>query len=134
LSAATSEVIDYRSAAMPKTYNKRQIDQLNLEAAQAPPAQDKADVSRFVRFFHPDDVRQIADRMGQRVAAGKVTQLKPETAYLVVKALQAWNATPQRQAIVREICRRPGGCGKQCIGCIGRANAIMGLYEGRKAR
>jgi hypothetical protein len=72
--------------------------------------------------------------MEQRVAAGKVTQLKPETACLVVKALRAWNETPQRKAIAREICRLPGGCGKHCIDCIGRANAIMGLYEGRAVR
>jgi hypothetical protein len=119
---------------VPKTYNQRQIDQLRLEAAHEPPTTGAPDVTRFIRFFHPDDVRRIADRMEQRVAAAKVTQLKPETAYLVVKALRAWNATPKRQAIVREVCRRPGGCEKHCIDCIGRANAIMGLYEGRKVR
>jgi hypothetical protein len=119
---------------VPKTYNQRQIDQLRLEAEHAPPAQDKPDVTRFIRFFHPDDVRQIADRMEQRIAAGKTTHMKPETAYLVVKALRSWNVTPKREAIVREICRLPGGCEKQCIECIGRANAVVGLYEGRAAR
>ena len=53
------------SPAVPKTYNQRQIDQLNLEAAHAPLAHDKPDVSRY---------------------------------------------------------------------CIGKANAIMELYEGRKVR
>jgi hypothetical protein len=80
------------------------------------------------------DMRQIADRMERRVADGKVTHLKPDTAYLVVQASRAWNATPSRQSIVREICRLPGGCKEQCIDCISKANAIMGLYEGRAVR
>jgi hypothetical protein len=63
----------------------------------------------------------------------KHTHIKPETAYLVVKALRAWNATPKREAIVREVCRLSGGCEPQCVGCIGRANAITGLYEARAA-
>src|SRR4051812_7181272 len=96
---------------MPKTYNQRQIDQLRAEAAHAPPEpQAGPDVSRFIRFFRHDDVRAIADRMEGRVAAGKTSHLKPETALLVVKALRAWAATPQRDAIVREICGVPGGC------------------------
>jgi hypothetical protein len=119
---------------VPKTYNQRQLDQMRLEAAHEPPVQEAPDVTRFIRYFHPDDVRQLADRMEKRVAAGKITQIKPETAYLVMKALRTWNAEPKRETIVREICRSPGGCKNQCLDCIGKANAIMGLYEGRKVR
>lgn len=120
---------------MPKTYNSRQINQIRMADAHAPPAKPHApDAARFFRYFSPDDVRQLADRMERRVAAGKVTHIKPETAYLVVKALRTWAAEPDRRAIVREICGVPGGCPNQCVACISKANAIMGLYEGRKVR
>jgi hypothetical protein len=119
---------------VPKTYNQRQINHIRAQDSRAPWAEAGPDVTRFIRFFHPDDVRQIADRMEQRVAAGKLTRLKPETAYLVVKALRTWNATPKREAIVREICGIPGGCEKPCLNCTGKANAIMHLYEGAAAR
>ena len=113
---------------------QRQIDQIRLEDAHTPQARDAPDVTRFIRFFSSEEVRQLVQRLEQRVAAGKVTQLKPETAYLVVQALRGWNAKPSRDSIVREICGVRGGCETRCINCIGKANAIMGLYEGRKVR
>ena len=97
---------------MPKTYNQRQIDQMRLEDAHTPQARDAPDVTRFIRYFSSEEVRQIVRRLEQSVAAGKVTQLKPETAYLVVQALRGWNAKPSRDSIVREICGVPGGCKK----------------------
>ena len=48
------------------------------------------------------------------------------------RALQAYNAVPAREKIVREICGVRGGCRPQCVGCIGKANAIMKLYAGVK--
>ena len=72
--------------------------------------------------------------MPVRVTAGKITQLKPETAYLVVQALRGWNAKPSRDSIVREICGVPRGCAERCINCIGKANAVMQLYEGKAVR
>ena len=119
---------------MPKTYNQRQIDQMRLEAEYTLPPPDAPDVTRFIRFFSQEEVRQLMERMEQRVAAGKVTQLKPESAYLVLQALRCWNAKPSRDSIVREICGVQGGCETRCINCIGKANAIIGLYEGRKVR
>ena len=82
---------------MPKTYNQRQIDQIRLEDAHTPQARDAPDVTRFIRYFSSEEVRQIVRRLEQSVAAGKVTQLKPETAYLVVQALRGWNAKPSRE-------------------------------------
>jgi hypothetical protein len=66
---------------VPKTYNQRQLDQMRLEAAHKPPVPEAPDVARFIRYFHPDDVRQLADRMEKRVAAGKVTQTLLRTSY-----------------------------------------------------
>ena len=64
----------------------------------------------------------------------KVVQLKPDTAYLAVRALRAYNANPSRQSIVQEICGVRGGSQPQCVGCIGKANAIMKLCAGINAR
>ena len=119
---------------MPKTYNQRQIDQMRLEDAHTPQTPDAPDVTRFIRYFSSEEVRQIVQRLEQRVAAGKITQLKPETAYLVVQALRGWNAKPSRESIVREICGVPRGCAERCINCIGKANAVMQLYEGKAVR
>jgi tRNA A37 methylthiotransferase MiaB len=119
---------------VPKTYNSRQIEHVRLEAACAPALPDIPDTSRYVRFFSPEEIAALVDRIMARVAAGQPTHLRPDTALLVAKALQARNATPQRQDIVREICGIKDGCKKQCLNCIGKANAIMGLYEGRAAR
>jgi hypothetical protein len=121
---------------MPKTYNQRQIDQMRVEAAYAPPLPDDGpDVTRYIRFFSGDEIAALIDRIMARVAADRPTHLKPDTAYLVARALRMWMAEPRREAIVREICGVPGGCAdRHCVGCIGKANAIMGLYEGRKVR
>jgi hypothetical protein len=43
-------------------------------------------------------------------------------------------AEPSRDSIVREICGVRGGCDQACVGCIGKANAIMALYAGLKVR
>ena len=120
---------------MPKTYNDRQIAQLRREQQRAAPSPHEApDVLRFIRFFPQDEIASIADRMEKRAAAGKLAQLTPETALLVVRALRQLNATPRRDHLVREICGVKDGCEDHCLGCIGKANAIMGIYEGRKMR
>lgn len=121
---------------MPKTYNARMIEGLEREAQYAPPLPETPDVIRFIRHFPPEEIASIADRMEQRVAAGKLSTMKPDTAYLAVQALREFNAKPKRHDIVREICRMPGGCGRrqQCVECISKANAVMQLYQGQKVR
>jgi hypothetical protein len=108
---------------------------MRLEAVHAPQyVAASSDVSPYFRFFGRDEVRALIERIERRVAAGKATALRPETALLVTKALKQWNAEPARSAIVREICGVQGGCETQCLACVGKANAIMGLYDGRKVR
>ena len=51
-----------------------------------------------------------------------------------MQALRGWNAKPSRDSIVREICGVPRGCAERCINCIGKANAVMQLYEGKAVR
>ena len=122
---------------MPKTYNSRERNFMRLEAEHAPPAADthETDLTRYIRFFPADEIARLIERITARVEVGKVTQLRPETAYLVTRALRVLAAEPRREDIVREICGVAGGCGPRwCMGCIGKANAIMGLYEGCPAR
>ena len=77
---------------------------------------------------------RIRARRGHQIAAVAVARkltvlcwhlLTMRIAYLAARALRAYNAEPSRDRIVREICRVRGGCGPWCIGCIGKANAIM---------
>ena len=121
---------------MPKTYNSRQIHHMEVEAryAPAPAASDEPDVTPYIRHFPPEEIAALVERITARVAAGKVVPLKPDTAYLAARALRAYNAVPSRERIVREICGVRGGCQPQCVGCIGKANAIMKLYAGVKVR
>lgn len=119
---------------MPKTYNDRQIRDMLVEQAHAPPVPDEPDVTQYIRPFAPEEIAAIISRIEQRVAAGRTTQLRPDTALLAARALKQYAARPSRDSIVREICGIRGGCERQCVDCIGRANAIMGLYQGRPAR
>ena len=80
-----------------------------VEQAHAPPLRREPDITPFIRFFPPEEIAAIIARI----------------AYLAARALRAYNAEPPRDRIVREICRVRGGCGPWCIGCIGKANAIM---------
>lgn len=115
---------------MPKTYNSRQLFFLRMEAEHEPREPDGPDLLRYLKAFTPEEVQALIDRIVRRVAAGKVSQLRPETAHLVARALRAWNATPHRDSIVREICGFREGCDPWCLNCIGKANAIMNLYAG----
>jgi hypothetical protein len=117
---------------VPKTYNSRQRFFLRLEAEHAPDEPEGPDLLRYVRGFSIEEVQSIIDRVERLVATGKVTQLRPETAYLVARALKAWNAEPSRENIVREICGVRDGCDDvmKCMECVGKANAIMHLYRG----
>jgi hypothetical protein len=119
---------------MPKIYNNRQLNQMRLEAKHAQPPPVESDVLPYIRQFTLEEIIALIERIVARVAMGKVVQLKPDTAYLAARALHAYNATPSRQSIVREICGVRGGCRPQCVGCIGKANAIMALYQGREGR
>ena len=107
---------------------------MRLEAEYAPKVPDEPDLTRYARFFSTDEVNDLIARILARVAADKPTHLSPATAYLVVRALNVWAAEPRRETIVREICGVSGGCEKQCVGCTGKANAVMALYAGRPAR
>jgi hypothetical protein len=119
---------------MPKTYNSRQLNDLRLEAEHAAPLPAEPDLTRYVRPFTAEEINAIIERIERRVAAGKVALLRPETAHLVAPALRRYMAEPSRDSIVREICGIRDGCDEPCVGCIGKANAIMALYAGRKVR
>ena len=58
-----------RRGRRPKTYNARQIADLELKAAYAPPRPDTPDLTRHVRFFSHDEIRALIDLIMARVAA-----------------------------------------------------------------
>jgi hypothetical protein len=115
---------------MPKTYNQRQMRDMLAEQAHAPSPPHEPDVTPYIRFFPRKEIAAIIERIERQVGAGKVTHLKPDTAYVAARALRAYNAKPSRDRIVREICVVRGGCDPWCVACIGKANAIMKLYDG----
>ena len=120
---------------MPKTYNARQIADMKAQDAHAAPLPDTSDLTRHVRFFSSEEVAGLVERIESRVATDKPTHLKPDTSYLVARALRAWASRPTRREIVREICVVKN-CSQHdsCMTCIGRANVIIGLFEDRKVR
>ena len=61
---------------MPKTYNARQIADMKAQAAHAAPLPDTPDLTRHVRFFSPEEIAGLVDRIEGRVAADKPTHLK----------------------------------------------------------
>jgi hypothetical protein len=89
---------------MPKTYNARQIADRKAQDVHAAPLPDTSDLTRHIRFFSPEEIAELVDRIESRVADNKPTHLKPDTAYLVAKALRAWANQPTRRELVREIC------------------------------
>ena len=120
---------------MPKTYNARQIADMKAQDVHAAPLPDTSDLTQHIRFFSPEEIANLVDRIESRVAADQPTHLKPDTAYLAAKALRAWASRPTRREIVREICGVKD-CTQhdKCMTCIGRANAIIGLFQGHKVR
>ena len=110
---------------MPKTYNSRQLEHMRIEAEYAPQKfGDIPDLTRHIRPFSHKEVASLVGRITARIAADRPTHLKPDTAYLVAKAMRMWMAEPRREAIVREICGVPGGCINQCLGCIGKGRKV----------
>ena len=54
---------------MPKTYNARQIADMKAQDAHAAPLPDTPDLTRHIRFFSPEEIAGLVDRIESRVAA-----------------------------------------------------------------
>lgn len=90
---------------------------------------ERPDTSRHFRYFEAADIMAVAARIERLVAADKISQLRPSAALLVVRALRWYAAQPTRDAIVAAICGAKMPCSKRCYSCIGKANAILRLFE-----
>ena len=83
-----------------------------------------------VRYFAPKEIEAIALRIRRLVLRGKIVQLVPATGYLCMRALERFASQPPREQIVAIVCGSKS-CSQRptCISCIGKANAIMHLFE-----
>lgn len=80
----------------------------------------------------------LADRLEANALAGKVSNLKPETAYLAQKAIHVLANAPTQDEFLKALCRkfREGRCDKKtatgCLSCLGLANAAFNLMMERR--
>ena len=59
----------------------------------------------------------------------RTIRLTPATGWLVEQAVRSYAARPGRDQVIKIICGK-GGCNySTCMNCMGKANAIMQLYE-----
>jgi hypothetical protein len=87
-----------------------------------------------VRFFTPEQMLQLAVRMEELSASGKVAKLKPETANLCARALRAYAARPDYDELVKTICGSKNcKLHKTCFGCRTKANLTVQIFEGQAA-
>ena len=93
-------------------------------------------VSPYARFYSTEEIVAIADRIYLLVERERTIRLTPATGWLVERAVRSYAARPGRDQVIKIICGK-GGCSYgTCMTCMGKANAIMQLYEieGRVAR
>lgn len=85
------------------------------------------------RYFSPDELRRLAERIQARVDQRKVTSLTPDSAFYAASGLRMLATRPVRPDIMPIICGH--NCDKtaqaNCMSCIGKANLIERMYEGR---
>ena len=51
-------------------------------------------LSRYMRFYSAEEIRPIADRIDRLVKRDRIVRLRPETAWIVEKAVRAYAARP----------------------------------------
>jgi hypothetical protein len=89
-------------------------------------------LSRYMRFYSAEEIRPIADRMDRLVKRDRIVRLRPETAWIVEKAVRAYAARPNRGEIMKMFCTIASCDPENCMNCMGKANAVMQLYEPRR--
>lgn len=90
------------------------------------------------QYLTPAEMIAIADRLEGNAGAGKVSRLRPETAYLAQRAIRILANAPTHDDFLRQLCRkfRDGQCDKRtatgCLSCMGVANAAYNLMVERR--
>jgi hypothetical protein len=82
-----------------------------------------------MRFYSAEEIRLIADGIDRLVKQDRIVRLRPETAWIVEKAMRAYSARPSRSQIMKLFCTVANCDPATCMNCMGKANAVMQLYE-----
>lgn len=77
-------------------------------------------------------IPDLAERLEIVARAQRNALLSPETAAVVVAALRAFAVHPDREQVIKAVCRYQGRCESGCFSCMGIANAIMAMYRGEE--
>jgi hypothetical protein len=91
-----------------------------------------------IQYLSEAEMVAVADRLEANACAGKVSQLRPETAYLAQRAIRVLASAPTHDDFLRELCRsfREGKCTSAtatgCITCHGHASAVYNLMMERR--
>lgn len=93
----------------------------------------------FLPWLHNGRMRRryrsipdLAERLEIVAQARRNAVLSPETTTLVVAALRAFSMHPDREQVMKAVCRDRGRCETGCFSCMGVANAIMAMYRGEE--
>jgi hypothetical protein len=81
------------------------------------------------RYFSPEEMREIARKLAERANADRAARLSPASAMVCARALMALSANPTRAEIMALICDRRCTEPNKCMGCLGKANVVMRLYD-----
>lgn len=86
-----------------------------------------------VRYFSPEEMRALADKMQKRAQRNRIVHLTPASAWLCGEALRMYAARPARDDLVAAVCGSKRCPLYPCYGCTAKANSIVHIYEGIKA-
>ena len=86
----------------------------------------------YRRYFSPEEIRTIAAKIDRLAKAGRTIRLLPTTGMMAADAMHMFAARPSRNLLVSLLCHAPTQCAdNKCIRCIGKANQIIRVIEGR---
>jgi hypothetical protein len=86
-----------------------------------------------VRYFSADEMRALADKMQERAQRNCIIHLTPTSAWLCGEALRMYAARPTRDDLVTAVCGSKRCPLYPCYACVGKANAIVHIFEGIKS-
>lgn len=110
-----------------------------------PPRFDRGDDTGLMRFYTPEQIGDLADRLLKLAGSGKVARLRPETAHLCYRALRAFAVRPTHHDLLAIVCRDKSCAGRRapdrdskgvvnCYQCDAVVNTIMLLLDGDRGR
>ena len=89
-----------------------------------------------IKYLSREEMIAVADRLEARARQNRISQLRPETAYVAQRAIRMLAAAPTHADFMRALCRRfrEGQCtniaATGCLTCNGMASAAFNLAMG----